>query len=60
MPALAEELPGYELIAWFALMAPANTPAEIVQKLHDAAVEEPRQARGEGEVRRASASTRRR
>jgi len=38
MPALAEELPGYELIAWFALMAPAKTPAEIVQKLHDAAV----------------------
>jgi tripartite-type tricarboxylate transporter receptor subunit TctC len=38
MPAIAEELPGYELIAWFALMAPAKTPPDIVQKVHDAAV----------------------
>jgi tripartite-type tricarboxylate transporter receptor subunit TctC len=37
-PAVAEELPGYELIAWFALMAPAKTPADVVQKVHDAAV----------------------
>jgi len=38
LPAIAEELPGYELIAWFALMAPAKTSPQIVQKLHDAAV----------------------
>jgi len=38
VPAIAEELPGYELIAWFALMAPAKTPPEIVKRLHDAAV----------------------
>jgi len=38
VPAIAEALPGYELIAWFALMAPAKTPPEIVQRLHDAAV----------------------
>jgi tripartite-type tricarboxylate transporter receptor subunit TctC len=38
IPAIAEELPGYELIAWFALMAPAKTPAQIVQKVHEAAV----------------------
>jgi len=37
LPAIAEELPGYELIAWFALMAPAKTPPAIVQRLHDAA-----------------------
>src|SRR5258706_4394212 len=36
VPAIAEELPGYELIAWFALMAPAKTPGEVVQKIHDA------------------------
>jgi tripartite-type tricarboxylate transporter receptor subunit TctC len=38
VPAIAEELPGYELIAWFALMAPAKTPSDVVQKVHDAAV----------------------
>jgi tripartite-type tricarboxylate transporter receptor subunit TctC len=38
LPAIAEELKGYELIAWFALMAPAKTPNEIVQKVHDVAV----------------------
>jgi tripartite-type tricarboxylate transporter receptor subunit TctC len=35
VPAIAEELPGYELIAWFALVAPANTPAPVVARLHD-------------------------
>lgn len=30
VPAIAEELKGYELIAWFALMAPAGTPKEVV------------------------------
>jgi tripartite-type tricarboxylate transporter receptor subunit TctC len=35
VPAIAEELKGYELIAWFALMAPAGTPKEIVQMLSD-------------------------
>ena len=34
-PAIAEELPGYELIAWFALMAPAGTPKEIVNLLSE-------------------------
>ena len=36
VPAIAEELKGYELIAWFALMAPAGTPKEIVHALFDA------------------------
>jgi len=35
-PAIAEELPGYEIIAWFALMAPAKLPEPIVQRLHQA------------------------
>lgn len=34
LPALAEELPGYELIAWFALMAPAGTSPDTVARLH--------------------------
>ena len=38
LPAIAEELKGYELIAWFALVAPAKTPPEVVQKVHDAAL----------------------
>src|SRR5499427_1320008 len=36
IPALAEELPGYELIAWFAVMAPAKTPQAVVQRVQDA------------------------
>ena len=35
VPALAEELKAYELIAWFALMAPAGTPKDIVQLLYE-------------------------
>jgi tripartite-type tricarboxylate transporter receptor subunit TctC len=38
VPAIAEALPGYELIAWFALMAPAKTPNELVQRVHDASI----------------------
>jgi tripartite-type tricarboxylate transporter receptor subunit TctC len=36
-PAIAEELPGYELIAWFALVAPAKTPNEVIQRVHASA-----------------------
>jgi tripartite-type tricarboxylate transporter receptor subunit TctC len=36
MPAIAEELPGYEIIAWFGLVAPAKLPAAIVQRLNEA------------------------
>lgn len=35
VPAIAEELPGYELIAWFAVVAPAGTAPEIVARVHD-------------------------
>jgi tripartite-type tricarboxylate transporter receptor subunit TctC len=34
IPSLSEELPGYELIAWFALMAPAGTSPDTVARLH--------------------------
>ena len=36
LPAIADELPGYEIIAWFALVAPAKLPQPIVQRLNDA------------------------
>jgi tripartite-type tricarboxylate transporter receptor subunit TctC len=35
LPAIAEELAGYEIIAWFALVGPAKLPAPIVQQLHE-------------------------
>jgi len=35
LPAIAEELPGYEIIAWFALIGPAKLPEPIVQRLHE-------------------------
>jgi tripartite-type tricarboxylate transporter receptor subunit TctC len=38
VPAIAEELPGYELIAWFALVAPAATPTPVVSRLHEVTV----------------------
>ncbi len=38
IPTIAETLPGYETYSWNALFAPAGTPKEIVDKLHDAGV----------------------
>jgi len=32
-PAIAETLPGYDISAWFAIVAPAATPSDIVDKL---------------------------
>ena len=33
LPAIAEQVPGYELVPWFALMAPANLPKDVASKL---------------------------
>jgi len=39
VPTVAESgLPGYESVGWFGLLAPANTPVEIVIKLNTAVV----------------------
>jgi tripartite-type tricarboxylate transporter receptor subunit TctC len=35
LPAIAETFPGYETRIWYGLVAPANTPKEIVTKVHD-------------------------
>lgn len=37
-PALAEVLPGYDITAWFVIVAPAGTPKDVVDKLADAAL----------------------
>ena len=35
VPTVAETVPGYEVISWQAIYAPAGTPPAIVQRLHD-------------------------
>jgi tripartite-type tricarboxylate transporter receptor subunit TctC len=35
-PAIAETYPGYDVVGWHAMVAPAGTPKEIRQKLYDA------------------------
>jgi tripartite-type tricarboxylate transporter receptor subunit TctC len=36
LPAIAEQVPGYELVPWFALVGPANLPADVSAKLSTA------------------------
>lgn len=36
-PSLAQELPGFDITAWFAMVGPAGMPADVVKKLDDAA-----------------------
>ena len=33
LPAITEQVPGYELVPWFALMAPANLPKDLATRL---------------------------
>ena len=39
LPAIAETVPGYSLVYWLAVFAPAATPKPIQQKLYDAIAE---------------------
>ncbi len=34
VPTLAESLPGFEMVGWFAIVAPTGTPAAVVQRAH--------------------------
>ncbi len=36
IPAIAEEIPGYEIVLWYGLVAPAGTPREAVDRIHGA------------------------
>ena len=34
LPAMAEALPGFEVVGWYGVIGPANMPAPLVQRLH--------------------------
>src|SRR6266436_2805853 len=38
VPTVADAVPGYESVGWFGLLAPPNTPPEIVKRLNDVIV----------------------
>jgi tripartite-type tricarboxylate transporter receptor subunit TctC len=38
VPVVADAVPGYESVGWFGLLAPPNTPPEIVKKINDVIV----------------------
>jgi len=38
VPAIAETLPGFDITAWYGFMAPAGTPRDIVNRIHDDSV----------------------
>ena len=54
VPTVAETVPGYEVISWQAVFAPAGTPKAIVDRLHDEigkVLKEPRRAGAHGQAR---------
>ena len=34
VPALAETLPGFDMVGWFAIVAPAGTPAAVIERVN--------------------------
>jgi tripartite-type tricarboxylate transporter receptor subunit TctC len=36
VPAMAEAFPGFETVAWFGLLAPAGTPADVIARMNQA------------------------
>jgi tripartite-type tricarboxylate transporter receptor subunit TctC len=37
IPAIGEEIPGYEVVLWYGLVAPAGTPREALNRIYEAA-----------------------
>jgi tripartite-type tricarboxylate transporter receptor subunit TctC len=35
IPALSEEIPGYEVVLWYGLVAPAGTPREAINRIYE-------------------------
>jgi tripartite-type tricarboxylate transporter receptor subunit TctC len=35
IPAIAEVIPGYEIVLWYGLVAPAGTPRQAIGRIHD-------------------------
>ena len=53
IPAISETLPGFDFIGWFAVVAPAGTPADVIQRMNrelDAALKDAEIARRMREV----------
>lgn len=34
VPALAEQMPGFEMVGWFAVVAPVGTPAPVIERMN--------------------------
>ncbi len=57
MPTIAETLPGFEAVAWYAIMAPPNTPKNITARINADVNEALRQPELQERLRKLSAET---
>jgi tripartite-type tricarboxylate transporter receptor subunit TctC len=57
VPAIAETLPGFEAVAWYAIVAPPKTPRTIVDKINTDVNEALRQPEIEDRLKKLSAET---
>jgi tripartite-type tricarboxylate transporter receptor subunit TctC len=55
MPTIAETLPGFEAVAWYAIVAPPNTPKPIIDKINADANEALRQPEIQERLKKLSA-----
>jgi tripartite-type tricarboxylate transporter receptor subunit TctC len=57
VPAIAEKLPGFEAVAWYAIAAPPNTPKNITDKINADVNEALRQPEVQDRLKKLSAET---